>query len=463
MNHLGKRTISILLFACAFLVINGCVKNIPTMTDEDGFIYEANGAGSYTVYLDNLIDQETIVVPSTYNDRPITAVGTKYDSADGITRTVTIPEGVLTILPYAFSHWRALATVELPASIWGLLTGAFYGCESLTSFTVPEQVITIQARVFEGCIRLASLVIGENVQAIDIMAFIGCVDLTEIEFVDNPWYVFQDGVLYDSAINVLLIYMPSNTAQTYRIIDGVTKIAAQAFRHNRTLVHLTVPGVWDIAEYAFNDCDKLETIVLEAGVGHIGEEAFSDCDRLSSVTFSESIETIDDGAFSNDSALLSIELPASVTAIGAGAFAGCDSLSVFTVSQGSDSFAVIENVVFTKELDELVFYPGGKTDSTYIVPIHVRVIKASAFEGNNHLGLLIIASGVLTIETRAFAECDGLNTAFIPLSVTVIGRQAFDGIESVILNCEAASKPVGWNETWATGGQTVIWGSAYHP
>ena len=101
----------------------------------DGTYYSVVGLGRNS-YIE-------IDIPSTYNDKPVKAIGTE----------------------------------------------AFYGCSSLTSITIPNSVTSIGYGAFCHCSSLTSVTIGSGVTSIGDFAFYNCTSLTSITFEDtSTWY-----------------------------------------------------------------------------------------------------------------------------------------------------------------------------------------------------------------------------------------------------------------------------------
>ena len=94
--------------------------------------------------------------------------------------TYTVPEGVTSIAPYAFSGALKLKTITLPDSITELGDGAFSDCQVLESVTVPQKITAIPACLFAGCTSLQSFAIPQGVTSIAESAFYGCEKLTEM-------------------------------------------------------------------------------------------------------------------------------------------------------------------------------------------------------------------------------------------------------------------------------------------
>ena len=89
-------------------------------------------------------------------------------------------------------------------------------------------------------------------------------------------------------------------------------------------------SVVGIKESAFQECNKLISIVLPNTVTEIGNSAFFYCTQLLSVTLSNSLEEIGYDAFYGCGNLTSMDLPASIRWIGLHAIGGCTSMTSLT-------------------------------------------------------------------------------------------------------------------------------------
>ena len=101
-----------------------------------------------------------IIIPGTYQGKPVTSIGEQaFDGCRGLT-TVTIGSGVTSI-----GNW------------------AFWGCVGLTSITIPDSVISIGNDAFDGCSGLTTVTIGSGVTTIGEGAFSGCYSLTSVNLI----------------------------------------------------------------------------------------------------------------------------------------------------------------------------------------------------------------------------------------------------------------------------------------
>ncbi len=134
----------------------------------------------------------------------------------------------------------------------------------------------------------------------------------------------------------------------------------------------------------------------------IGANAFKDNKILKSVIMPDTIITIGESEFSGCSSIDSITIPDNVTLIGNYAFNGCSSLEIVTINDNSK---------------------------------------------------------LTTIGSYAFSSCSSLTLIYIPDSVTTIKGYAFNNCSNLIIYCEAASKPSGWNSNWNSSNKKVVWSS----
>ncbi len=204
---------------------------------DDG-AYEVSGLGSCT-------DTE-IVIPSVYNDKPVTVIGFK----------------------------------------------AFDGCSGLTSVTIPDSVTFIGSGAFRDCSRLTSVTIPNGVTSISYSAFGGCDNLKYNEY-SNALYLGNKNNSY-----VALIKAKSTDITSCIINEKCKVIGDDAFRGCSGLTSVTIPDdVTSIGSSAFEGCRGLTSITIPDSVTFIGSYAFSGCSGLTSVTIPNSVTFIDWGAF----------------------------------------------------------------------------------------------------------------------------------------------------------------------
>ena len=66
-------------------------------------------------------------------------------------KSITIPEGITSVVPYAFQGCAYIKQVELPDSLISIGEYAFEGCSGLTEIKLPASVRTIGWNAYGGC------------------------------------------------------------------------------------------------------------------------------------------------------------------------------------------------------------------------------------------------------------------------------------------------------------------------
>ena len=95
-----------------------------------------------------------------------------------------------------------------------------------------------------------------------------------------------------------------------------------------------------------------------------------------------------------------------------------------------------------------------------MMPDSIVEIPSVAFAGCSSLKNINIGKGVTSIGMRAFRNCTSLTSIFIPINVESISNYAFENCSSLTINCEATSKPSGWDYYWNSSNRPVNWGVA---
>jgi len=222
-------------------------------------------------------------------------------------KSVTIPEGVISIETEAFCKCTGLTSVELPLSLTLIGLEAFSQCSSLLSITIPQNVNRIVGNPFWGCKNLSSITVESG----------------------NPIYDSRGNcnAIIETATNELLVGC-KNTI----IPNSIRIIGFNAFGDCEGLKSLDLPNsITAINDGAFYGCKNLFSINIPNSVTSIGEKVFGGCKSLISAHFPENTKEIPNYVFNNCSSLSSFEIPRNVTSIGDGAFFDCSSLTSITI------------------------------------------------------------------------------------------------------------------------------------
>ena len=202
-------------------------------------------------------------------------------------------DGFITIKKYKKNE----EYVIIPSNIEGrqvseIDRGAFENCYSIKKVTLPQSVTKIWANAFMNCTSLDEIVMSDNISVLSFGAF-----------ENTGWYNSQsNGILtLESVSGKKYIVctkglLPENT--NLEIENDVTLIAEDAFSGQTGIVEAKIPKTVKVfGSHAFNDCNKLKKVVINAPITAIHYGTFSNCISLESITIPSTVTSIDQWTF----------------------------------------------------------------------------------------------------------------------------------------------------------------------
>ncbi len=449
---------------------------IPSTVMHDNAVYSVTSLSSRSFYSCQYIS--AIVLPdsitslssfSFFNCSSLTSIevssnNQNYSSSDG----VLFDKDQSTLIHYPAGKMKT--SYSIPIDTVTVEDYAFFDSIYLTSIIVSSGVVTIGNGAFEDCNGLLSISLPDSVMSIGINSFLNCESLRNIVVSDSsPIYSSSDGVLFNKAQTTLICYPAGKTDSAYTIPFTVTSIDNYAFYHCSKLVSLELTSnVLSVGNYCFDSCYDLTSIIIPNGLESIGNDAFTYCTHLTSILIPDTVTSIGDHAFyccvsldnitvsagntsysSFDGVLFdeavanlmcypsgktnaSYIIPNTVTSISRHAFCNCKYLTSITVSNGDADYSSFDGVLFNEDQTTLICYPAGKVDALFDVPDTVTTILDSAFYGCHKLGSIVIPNSVTAINDHTFAGCSSLESVTMGDGITVISSWAFYGCSSLI-------------------------------
>lgn len=179
------------------------------------------------------------------------------------------------------------------------------------------------------------------------------------------------------------------------IPNAVETICEGAFEENDKIKSVVVPDtVTEIERYAFWGCDNLDTVTLGKGIREIGAYTFANCKGLEYMTIPKTVSAIGMQAFVDCVNLTDITIPTEVTSIHDSAFDGCYKLYIHCTS-GSIADEYAKN--FYKKQEEMPEYEDipnydaaedeeeKKDEESSLVyePVPGKLIGSTQIVGNN--------------------------------------------------------------------------------
>ena len=290
---------------------------------------------------------------------------------------LTIPENingykVTAIADYAFKHCP-FASVFLPTSIEYIGKGAFYDCTILISIYGLEntKITHIYDETFYNCLRLDNIELPDTITTIGKHAFNNCQAMTITKIPDTVRTIGEGA--FGNCHSIERIEIPA----------GVASIQEYAFHACENLREVILnEGLCFINEGAFTNCTALESIVIPSTVYCIEKDAFYLCSALTNVTICEGVNRIETAAFAGTN-ISTIYLPPSIDYLGIAAIVS-RSLTSINVHESNPYYYSIDGVVYGDPslalYSGILFYPSGKTETSFSIPEGIGVIQSWAFQ-----------------------------------------------------------------------------------
>jgi hypothetical protein len=134
-----------------------------------------------------------VVIPSSVNGLPVTAISGNYAfNCSGIT-TVTIPNTVTWIGNYSF-----------------------YGCKDLVTITIPNSVTAIGKSAFNGCSSLKTITIGSGVSMLGLKFIANCPKLEDVYCYVVRYPDISESIFEDSYVDYMTLHVPANSVNQYK-------------------------------------------------------------------------------------------------------------------------------------------------------------------------------------------------------------------------------------------------------
>ena len=205
---------------------------------------------------------------------------------------------------------------------------------------------------------------------------------------------------------------------TFRNTKETIEFGTDVFAYCSNLQSITLPGSpTEIPAGMFKDCVSLTNMPSPSSLRKIGAAAFSGCSNMYFATLPNDITEIGEMAFFGTKGGALLLLPSVVEKIGDGAFANITDASSFIVNSVNQNYMVENGVLYNKSGTEIVQYPKGRSDVTFIANANnssgstntVTSIRPYAFYGCENLTSVNI-SGVEKVGEYAFANAGNLET-----------------------------------------------------
>lgn len=304
---------------------------------------------------------------------------------------------------------------NIPASIIfnvneeGVLTSVEGISEINNEIVIPSRVndidvIEIGDKVFADNLFIKKLVIPESVKSLGNKMCYGAKNLEEVVLPNNitviPDYAFEN----------------CSSLSNINIPTSLVQIRANAFAQTALKEFIAPESLKEIWLYAFKDAKELRNVELK-NVTEIGDMVFENCEKLESIVIPETLEEIGASVFGGCSSLQDIDLPNKPLALDHNIFYG--SAYYEDKSNWENGVLYVDNYLLAINSDFLNL-------SEYEVKEGTIAIAINAFLNNaKNLTKITLPEGLKLIGDKAFSSLYKLESVNIPSSVDTIGYNAF--------------------------------------
>lgn len=332
MKKFLKRSLSLFLtitiiFSSAIVGLSegdfsSCFNTKALAVNENIFEFNVDSAGK--VYLQSCDSDASgeIVVPATYNGKPVSYIGSgAFGHCVNITGIV-ISDSVTSIGIRAFQNCYNLKSVKFGKGLKNICDFAFC-LTAIENVVLPEGLETIGNYAFYSSHSIKSVTIPKSLKSIGENAFCGCELLEDVYISDMAAWCNIEFAEYDSnpMLHANNLYLNGTLVKNVVIPEGVKAIPSYAF-YSENITSVTISSsVTSISDTAFYECKKITSInvdknnsvyssangvlfnkdktililypvantrtsyVIPDSVVTIGNKAFCYCENLVSVTF----------------------------------------------------------------------------------------------------------------------------------------------------------------------------------
>ena len=400
--------------------------------DVDSIQYSLNSDGTATVTHCLYTSTPNIVIPST-----ITSGGNTYT--------------VKAINSWVFNGFPFITSITLPSTLESIAYRAFY-YSRIKTLTLPEGLVTIGPEAFSNCDSLKSITLPASIQSIDNSAFQECDKVESVTFTSNNNVTWIGGGHFAN--------MPQ--LKSVRLPNGLTSISGSMFYNCTQLqsINLSSTAVTEIGDYAFYNCDNLQSVTLPASLQALGNHAFYHCDKVESVTFAgnNNVTLSGESHFADIPQLRSVRLPNGQTVISKYMFYRCNlegiDLSNTAVTEirdqafyqnkgmstaafpatltsiGNNAFE--ENNIGRLQLNNGLVSIGSRAfynsknlgEAPIVIPPTVTTIGEDAFRSCRKMRSITFSDNLSSLGNAVLAYCDSLRTVDFGRNLTQIPQYA---------------------------------------
>lgn len=184
-----------------------------------------------------------------------------------------------------------------------------------------------------------------------------------------------------------------------------------------------------------------DTIVIQKGITSLKctKDGISPLLTCRVIECPSSLTSISFGAF-NKISVSEIYLSKNLKGIGNGAFFGIRNCESISMPKSNPYYYCKNNILFSKDLKRLIYYPTGLEHKKYTIPQKVIKIMPLAFAQNTNLKEIVLPKNLRSIGGGAFFHCTRLQKINLTAKTNIDALPDFDASKyiaknNIILDC----------------------------
>lgn len=245
--------------------------------------------------------------------------------------------------------------------------------------------------------------------------FNGSITLGEnIERIGKEAFSYDTGIASLKILSKNLEYISDDAFKNARIHKAYIPAIACVAVANDDIEEVIIHSGESIPAEVFKNRGKLKKIEIADSITHIGKDA---------ILYNQAVETVN-GTYYVGSWIVGVNKTKQILTIrksaknmSDGALAMAEACTEFRVDEGSEYFATIDGVLYSKDLKTLISYPPMREGEDFVIP-----------------------EGVERISDYAFCNTKKLKNLTIPASVTAIGNSILSGASVATLTVSEENK-----------------------
>ncbi len=330
-------------------------------------------------------------------------------------QSVSLPDGLEEIGPYAFAH-TSLSDFVAPPGLKTIGERAFFDCGRLSRVRLNGGLLRIESNAFSST-KLEELTIPASIEELEYPLAEGCgltfsgegATCRIAEGSRSLSFDAQGGLYRNGSEGPTLVYAMDEAVEEFDVLPGTVEVAPRAFEKHTKLRRVSFPeSVVRIGDNAFKGCRNLVSAPLPGNLESVGVEAFLDT-ALESLFVPRSLTKMGDNAF---------------VSLGAHNGRNKPSLMSLTVEKGNEKYHAESGMLLERWSNgklRIILYAGE--NEVIRIPEGVVSIAPYAFNGVRSARKLYLSDRIKQVGMRGLSFNCYLELIHVDLDEPIEGRR----------------------------------------